>query len=67
MFRLAVATSAVAQTLTSDAWIFAGWTHCVSIGDLQVVDNQQRIVSVLSGQVKQNPALEAKKPAARKK
>ena len=53
--------------MTSDAWIFAGWMHCVSIGDLQVVDNQQRIVSVLSGQVKQNPALEAKKPAARKK
>jgi hypothetical protein len=36
---------------TSDNWIFAGWLHCVQLSDLEVVDNQPRVVNTFSGQV----------------
>lgn len=39
---------------TSDAWITSGWFHGILFSDLQVVDNQPRIISIFSGQVNPN-------------
>jgi hypothetical protein len=36
---------------TSDAWVFAGWLHCIPFSALEVVDNTPRVISVTSGQV----------------
>lgn len=39
---------------SSDNWVFAGWLHCIRLTDLEVVDNQARIISLTSGRVQTN-------------
>jgi hypothetical protein len=40
---------------TSDNWIINGWFHQIPLSALEIVDNQARVISILSGQVKTFP------------